>query len=89
MFITQNPKDQVITKTDLAKVLSAWDEYPHIVSKGAESNFGEFAKRTEAEWDKRKDDFNDNYFQEAVSEKRREHFVLSENTISVHLSLKT
>lgn len=67
MFITQNPKDQVITKTDLAKVLSAWDEYPHIVSKGAESNFGEFAKRTEAEWEKRKDDFNDNYFQEAVA----------------------
>lgn len=66
-FITQNPKDQVITKTDLAKVLSAWDEYPHIVSKGAESNFTEFAKRTEAEWEKRKDDFNDNYFQDAVS----------------------
>lgn len=66
-FITQNPKDQIITKTDLAKVLSAWDEYPHIVSKGAESNFTEFAKRTEAEWEKRKDDFNDNYFQEAVA----------------------
>lgn len=66
-FVTQNPKDQVITKTDLAKVLSAWDEYPHIVSKGAESNFSEFAKRTEAEWEKRKDDFNDNYFQEAVA----------------------
>lgn len=66
-FITQNPKDQIITKTDLAKVLSAWDEYPHIVSKGAESNFSEFAKRTEVDWEKRKDDFNDNYFQEAVA----------------------
>lgn len=66
-FTTQNPKDQIITKTDLAKVLSAWDEYPHIVSKGAESNFTEFAKRTQAEWEKRKDDFNDSYFQEAVA----------------------
>ena len=66
-FVTQNPKDQVITKTDLAKVLSAWDEFPHIVSKGAESNFTEFAKRTEAEWEKRKDDFNDSYFQDAIS----------------------
>lgn len=66
-FITQNPKNQIITKTDLAKVLSAWDEYPHVVSKGAESNFSEFAKRTEVEWEKRKDDFNDNYFQEAVA----------------------
>ena len=66
-FMTQNPKDQIITKTDLAKVLSAWDGYPHIVSKGAESNFSDFAKRTESEWEKRKDNFNDNYFQEAVA----------------------
>lgn len=66
-FATQNPKDQVITKTDLAKVLSAWEMYPHIVSKGAESNFSEFAKRTEAEWEKRKDDFNMNYFHNAVA----------------------
>lgn len=66
-FMTQNPKDQIITKTDLAKVLNAWDEFPHIVSKGAESNFSEFAKRTEAEWEKRKADFNENYFQDAVS----------------------
>ena len=66
-FTTQNPKDQIITKTDLAKVLSAWDEYPHLVSKGAETNFTEFAKRTEAEWEKKKDDFNDVYFQDAVS----------------------
>lgn len=66
-FITQNPKGQIITKTDLAKTLSAWDEYPHIVSKGAETNFTEFAKRTEAEWEKKKDDFNDVYFQNAVA----------------------
>lgn len=66
-FTTQNPKDQVVTKTDLAKVLSAWDMYPHVVSKGAESNFGEFAKRTEAEWEKRKDDFNIKYFHEAIA----------------------
>ena len=66
-FAAQNPKDQVVTKTDLAKVLSAWDMYPHIVSKGAESNFGEFAKRTEAEWEKRKDDFNLKYFHDAIA----------------------
>lgn len=66
-FITQNPKDQVITKTELAKVLSSWDEFPHIVSKGAESNFADFAKRTEALWEKKRDDFTDNYFQESVA----------------------
>lgn len=66
-FAIQNPKDQVITKTELAKVLSSWDEYPHIVSKGAESNFDAFAKRTEAQWESKRDDFNDNYFQDAVA----------------------
>lgn len=66
-FMTQNPKDQVVTKTDLAKVLGAWDQFPHIVSKGAESNFDDFAKRTEEQWEKKKDDFNDNYFQEAMA----------------------
>ena len=66
-FAAQNPKDQVITKTDLAKVLNSWAGYPHIVSKGAESNFSEFAKRTEALWETRKDDFNEIYFQNAVS----------------------
>lgn len=67
VFVTQNPKDQVITKTDWAKCISAWDEYPYIVSKGAETNFGEFAKRTEAQWEQKRDDFNDTYFQEAVA----------------------
>lgn len=66
-FMTQNPKDQVVTKTDLAKVLSAWDQFPHIVSKGAESNFDDFAKRTEEQWEKKRDDFNDNYFQDAMA----------------------
>ena len=37
------------------------------MSKGAESNFGEFAKRTEAEWEKRRDDFNMKYFHEAIA----------------------
>jgi len=66
-FATQNPKDQVVTKTEWAKVLSAWEEYPHIVSKGAESNFAEFAKRTEAQWEAKRDDFNDIFFQESIA----------------------
>ena len=66
-FITQNPKDQVVTKTDLAKVLSAWDEFPHLVSKGAEANFEKFAERTEEAWEKHRDDFNEAYFQEAMA----------------------
>lgn len=66
-FKTQNPKDQVIKKTDLAKVLNAWNKNPHIVSKGAESNFVKFATATEAEWEQHKNDFNEQYFRDAVS----------------------
>lgn len=66
-FYMQNPKDQVITKTDLAKVLSAWDGFPHIVSKGAEANFEKFAERTEEAWEKHKDSFNEAYFQESIA----------------------
>lgn len=66
-FLMQNPKEQVVTKTDLAKVLSAWDGYPYLVSKGAESNFEKFAERTEDAWEKHKDDFNEMYFQESIA----------------------
>lgn len=66
-FMTQNPKDQVITKTDLAKVLNSWDELPYFVSKGAESNFDKFANRITDSWETKKDDYNDNYFQEAIA----------------------
>ena len=66
-FKVQNPKDQVVTKTDLAKVLNSWNRVPHIVSKGAEANFAEFAKKTEAEWKEKKDDFNIQYFHESIA----------------------
>ena len=41
-FQLQNPKKQVIKKTEIAKYEMSWMQYPHIVSKGAESNFLEF-----------------------------------------------
>ena len=40
------PKDQVITKLDLAKCENSWDGYPHFVCRGAEKNFLEWRKRT-------------------------------------------
>src|SRR5258708_38648186 len=42
-FLTQNPRDQVITKTDLAKVENACRCMPHVVSLGAQKNFMAFA----------------------------------------------
>lgn len=67
-FLLQNPKNQLITKTDLAKVRNTWEGLPHIVSKGAQTNFTEFAQKISDAWDK--DEgllFGDKYFQESVT----------------------
>jgi len=67
-FLLQNPKNQLITKTDLAKVRNTWDGLPHIVSKGAQTNFTEFAKEISDAWEK--DGglmFGGQYFQESVA----------------------
>lgn len=67
-FLLQNPKKQLIVKTDLAKVRNTWDGLPHIVSKGAQTNFTEFAQKISDAWDK--DEgllFGDKYFQESVA----------------------
>ena len=41
-FKLQNPLQQKITKTDLAKFVNCWQQLPHIVSLGAEKNFRHF-----------------------------------------------
>lgn len=67
-FLLQNPKNQLITKTDLAKVRNTWDGLPHIVSKGAQTNFTEFAQKISEAWEK--DEgliFGEKYFEESVA----------------------
>lgn len=68
-FLLQNPKNQLITKTDLAKVQNTWKYLPHTVSRGAQTNFAEFAKTTSDEWEASDDGlvFNEKYFQESVA----------------------
>lgn len=39
LFRQQNPKNQVMNKTVAAKYEMSWLQYPHIVSKGSETNF--------------------------------------------------
>ena len=65
-FQQQNPRDQLITKTDLAKFENAWLMLPAAVSKGAQANFNEFAKFVDAEWTKNRSNFNDSYFKKCV-----------------------
>ena len=66
-FQSLNPKDQVITKTDLAKFRLSWEGYPHEVSKGAQRCFKTFAELINKAWDKKPDQFNEHYFRETVS----------------------
>lgn len=66
-FITQNPKHQLITKTDLAKARNSWRGLPDKVSKGAQSNFSEFAQWVDDEWSISDESFNERYFQESLA----------------------
>lgn len=63
----QNPKDQKITKTDLAKYQNTWREYPYFVSLGAQKNFTKFANFIVDEWDKDDVQFNENYYRDTVA----------------------
>ncbi len=38
-----HPRNQVFTKTDLAKYENTWNQLPYIVSRGAQKNFAEFS----------------------------------------------
>ena len=66
-FESEYPSSQIITKTDLGKYLAVWDELPHIVSKGAQSNFAEFARVVDAKWEASPDFFNEAYYRESVA----------------------
>lgn len=43
-----HPRNQLITKTDLAKFEHCWGQLPHVVSKGAEKCYLDFLDRLEA-----------------------------------------
>lgn len=62
-FKLQHPQNQLIKKTDLAKVQNTWLGFPHIVSKGAQTNFMAFATYIEEQWNTNEQQFNERYFQ--------------------------
>lgn len=66
-FEREIPKDHVIRKTDLAKVQNSWQGNPHIVSKGAQTNFTSFAEDIEKAWETDNSVFNERYFESTVS----------------------
>lgn len=66
-FQTDHPKDQVITKTDLAKIENSWRQFPHEVSKGAQKNFMKFAEFVTAEWERQSEQFSDEYYKAVIA----------------------
>ena len=65
-FLLQNPKSQMFTKTDLAKVFNIYRQLPHQVSKGAQKNFILFAEWASDAWEKDQSAFNERFFKQIV-----------------------
>jgi hypothetical protein len=65
-FVLLNPRNQVITKTDLAKFENTWKQLPHVVSHGAQKNFLAFSTFASEDWIRNSDQFNDDYFKRLV-----------------------
>jgi hypothetical protein len=67
-FLLRSPRNQVISKTDLAKYVQTFRCLPHEVSLGAQKNFAKFADYISSEWEHRQNDFNELWFRRAVVE---------------------
>lgn len=66
-FKSEHPKQQMFTKTDLAKFENVWDDHPKWVNLGSQKNFARYAVRIGGEWDKSSDEFNEFYFKRAIA----------------------
>ncbi|KIL74464.1 AIPR family protein [Bacillus badius] len=49
-FKKQYPKDNVLTKVDMAKYFMSWEGYPHVSSKGGEEAFKKFMDLNKTFW---------------------------------------
>jgi hypothetical protein len=66
-FKEEFPKNQMFSKTELAKFLLVWEEQPHIVSFGAQKCFVVFARETGKRWEKSDAHFNELFFKRAIA----------------------
>lgn len=66
-FLLTHPKKQLMTKTDVAKFWNSWLELPNIVSKGAQTNFLQFAEYIDTAWEKNQERFNEQYYKNTVA----------------------
>ncbi len=66
-FELNNPRRQVLQKTDLAKVIMTFRCLPHVVSFGAQKNFARFAEHVADAWKEDGVSFGDDWFREAIA----------------------
>lgn len=69
-FLLINPRSQVITKTDLAKVACCFALEPDVACKGAEKAFVSFAERISEQWadEAKRAVYGDDWFKAAVAQ---------------------
>jgi hypothetical protein len=66
-FTSEFPKNQVINKTDLAKYEATYSCNPHLVSRGAQKCFMDFAEDVSKSWEEKPAQFNEGYFRTAIA----------------------
>lgn len=66
-FELEVPRDQIITKEDLARVENSWRRLPHEVSRGRQKNFIRFAEYITKAWEQDQSCFHDEYFRSEVA----------------------
>lgn len=66
-FLLRNPRTQLLTKTDVAKIENTFGLLPHVVSQGAQKNFSRFAKVVAEAWDTKQEQFNEEWFRNAAA----------------------
>lgn len=68
-FKNEYPKNQMFSKTDLAKYLRVWDEDAYRVNLGAQKNFREFADVITKKWADDDTQFNEEWYKSLIAKK--------------------
>lgn len=66
-FAVQNPKPQLLSKPDVAKLVNTWRGLPNKVSLGAQKNFILFADLISKAWTDDERQFNEEYFRDLIA----------------------
>jgi hypothetical protein len=77
-FDLEFPKTQLFSKTDLAKFEVSAAGQPHMVSRGAQKNFAEFAKLIGEAWTKSDDSYDELWYKRLISKALIFHFLETE-----------